>query len=128
MSTPQRNALWLLGLGSASATLFVVAFARSLQGETEASGTIASLVCLLVAVSLGKLTHTLVRLARIERELANLQEHVRTEGVLADIHALHTSHRLRELEALEEVEVSGEAPAARPSQDPRSAFEAGSAA
>jgi hypothetical protein len=114
VSTPKRNALWLIGLGGASAALFVVAFARSLRGETQASGAIASLVCLLVAVALGKLAHTMVRLARVERELENLQEHVRTEGVLAEIRALHTSHRLRELEALEEGELGEPAPEPRP--------------
>ena len=128
MSTPQRNALWLSGLAASAGTLFLFAFARSLRGDAEPSGTIASLVCLLVAVTLGKLAHTMVRVARLERELENLQEHVRTEGVLAEIRALHTSHRLRELEALEEVEVEEAPRSARPIADPRSASEAGNAA
>jgi hypothetical protein len=127
VSTPQRNALWLTSLAASSVTLFVFAFARSLRGDAEASGTIASLVCLLGAVTLGKLAHTMVRLARLERELENLQEHVRTEGVLAEIQALHTSHRLRELEALEE-DALEEPPRMRPIADPRTASETGNAA
>lgn len=128
MSTHQRNVLWLSGLAASAGTLFLFAFARSLRDDVEPSGTIASLVCLLVAVTLGKLAHTMVRLARLERELENLQEHVRTEGVLAEIRALHTSHRLRELEALEEDEVEEPPRSARPIADPRAASEAGNAA
>jgi hypothetical protein len=105
MTSSMRNALWLAGLGGASAALFAVGFARSLRDEREPSNVLASLVCLLVAVMLGKLARTMLRLARAERELERLYEHARTEGVLAEIRALHTSHRLRELEAIEEDEV-----------------------